>query len=130
MVHFKSTTTPQSERLLAHTLGYPKSWHVVRISPHPSFPDKEHFQDTIYSGDPEIADRYFNHTASMDAAMRWIEGESTKFDEDGGQLLRTEEEGTLDYLEEGDEVEVYYEKDRKWYHATIIEVIQYRDDVR
>lgn len=127
MVQFKSTTTPKSERLLAHTLGYPKSWHVRRISPHPLLVDNPNsFQDTIYTGDPEVADRYFNHTAAMDAAMQWREGESYQFDDEGGQLLPLE---GMD-LEEGDEVEVYYEKDREWCHATIVEVIEYRDDVR
>ena len=73
MVQFKSTTTPKSERLLAHTLGYPITWHVVRTSPHPILNKPNTFQDIIYAGDPQIADAYFNHTAAMDAAMRWKE---------------------------------------------------------
>ena len=144
-LQFKPTTTPHSERILANTLGYPKSWHVVRFVPHPlllPLSDKQPnkgtstsntFQDIIYAGDPEVADAYFNHTAAMDAAMSWVDGENNNntpspFDDEGGQLLPLERE--LMEFEEGDEVQVYYEQDCKWYHATIIEVIPYRDDVR
>mmetsp|Transcript_22458 Transcript_22458/g.28342 ORF Transcript_22458/g.28342 Transcript_22458/m.28342 type:complete len:432 (-) Transcript_22458:51-1346(-) len=132
MIEFKSTTTPKSERLLANTMGYPATWHVVRTVPHPALPvntDKNKnntFQDIIYAGDPEIADAYFNHTAAMKAAMKWVEGESMPFDDNGGQLLPVEEPD----LGEGDEVEVYYDQDREWGKATIMEVIDYRDDVR
>lgn len=140
MIQFKSTTTPQSERLLAHTLGYPKSWHVVRKCPHPIVQKPNTFQDLIYAGDPQVADMYFNHTAAMDAAMKWRseddervvsggETSSTPFDDDGGQMLPMEGD-LVRYWEEGDEVEVYYDVDRKWYHATIIDVHEYRDDER
>ena len=130
MIQFKSTTTPKSERQLANTLGYPETWHVVRICPHPLLKNKPNsFQDIIYAGDPEIADCYFNHTSAMDAAIHFKEGESTPFDDYGGQLSPLViEEG--DSYEEGDEVEVYYDQDRKWYVATILEVLEYRDDVR
>jgi hypothetical protein len=132
-LQFKPTTTPHSERILANTLGYPKSWHVVRFVPHPLLPTSNTFQDIIYTGDPEVADAYFNHTAAMDAAMTWMDGENNNntpspFDDEGGQLLPLERE--LMEFEEGDEVQVYYEQDCEWYHATIIEVIPYRDDVR
>ena len=127
MIQFKSTTTSKSQLLLANTLGYPPNWHVVRTVPHPLLQTQPNtFQDIIYSGDPEIADRYFNHTAAMEKAMKWIDGESMIFDDDGGQMLPVE---VLD-LEEGDEVEVYYDQERKWNRAVIIEVIEYRDDTR
>mmetsp|Transcript_6540 Transcript_6540/g.7331 ORF Transcript_6540/g.7331 Transcript_6540/m.7331 type:complete len:413 (-) Transcript_6540:119-1357(-) len=126
MVLFESTTTPKSERLLANTLGYPNTWHVVRRVPHPILKTPNTFQDIIYSGDPKVSDAYFNHVAAMDVAMKWKEGESTPFDENGGQLLPLE----VVELVEGDEVEVYYEDDSCWYHAIVTEVLQYKDDER
>ena len=158
MIQFKSTTTPKSEQILAHTLGYPKSWHVVRKCPHPILQKPNTFQDIIYTGNPQVADMYFNHTAAMEAAMRWkgeegdddddiavhvgeegnyLEndvsvsrgGPSTAFDNDGGHMLPMEGD-LVQYWEEGDEVEVYYDGDQKWHHATIVEVIEYRDDER
>ena len=66
----------------------------------------------------------------MDAAMRWKEdgggGDGTQFNDEGGQLLPLEPVE----LEEGSEIEVYYDQDRKWYHATVMEVVNYRDDER
>ena len=147
MIEFQSTTTPKSERLLANTMGYPDTWHVVRTVPHPDLPPSSDsytstFQDIIYAGDPEIADAYFNHTAAMEAAMRWVQraqtggGESSynnnncsPFDDYGGQLLPIDLE-LMEQLGEGDEIEVYYDQDREWGRAVIEEVVEYRDDTR
>lgn len=106
--------------MLADILGYPKSWHVVRVVNDGSF------FDTIYAGDPKTADTYYNHIAAMDAAVRWKEGESTPYDDNGGQMLPVP---TFE-LSEGDMVEVYYEPDRTWYKAKITKVVHYKDDVR
>ena len=101
MVSFEPTSSPESERILADILGYPKSWHVVRVVKDGSF------FDTIYAGDPKTADTYYNHIAAMDAAVKWNEGESTPYDDNGGQMLPVP---TFE-LSEGDMVEVYYEPD-------------------
>lgn len=120
MVTFEPTTTPVSQRMLANTLGYPDSWHVVRVVKDGSF------FDTIYAGDPKTADTYYNHIAAMDAAIKWKEGESTPYDDNGGQMLPI----PTFKLREGDTVEVYYEPDSAWYKAKITKVVQYKDDVR
>jgi hypothetical protein len=120
MVSFEPTSSPESERILADILGYPKSWHVVRVVNDGSF------FDTIYAGDPKTADTYYNHIAAMDAAVKWREGESTPYDDNGGQMLPVP---TFE-LSEGDMVEVYYEPDRTWYKAKITKVVHYKDDVR
>lgn len=120
MVSFEPTSSPESERILADILGYPKSWHVVRAVKDGSF------FDTIYAGDPKTADTYYNHIAAMDAAVKWNEGESTPYDDNGGQMLPVP---TFE-LSEGDMVEVYYDPDRTWYKAKITKVVNYKDDVR
>lgn len=126
MVTFEPTTTPQSERLLADTLGYPKSWHVVRVVKNQG--PSQTFFDTIYAGDPKAnADTYYNHLAAMNAAMKWKEGESTPYDQNGGQMLPVDK--TIK-IAVGDEVEVYYDPDSAWYAAVVKKVIQYKDDVR
>ena len=38
---YTATTDAESERQLARSLGYPKSWHVVRLVPHPSLIEEE-----------------------------------------------------------------------------------------
>ena len=117
-----STTTPQSERLLANTLGYPKSWHVVRKA----LDDGTCFSDTIFSGDPNAnADTYYNHAAAFDAALRWKEGESTPYDDAGGQMMSRVVNVAL-----GDEVECLYDGDGEWYRAYITKITEYNDDVR
>ena len=122
MVTFEATSTPQSERLLANTLGYPNSWHVVRVV------SSQSFHDTIYAGEPKAnSDTYYNHLAAMNAAMKWKEGESTPYDNNGGQMLPIDQ--SVEILE-GDEVEVYYEPDNAWYAATVKTVVHYKDDVR
>ena len=126
MVTFEATTTPQSERLLANTLGYPISWHVVRVvkGKGPS----QIFYDTIYAGKPEAnADTYYNHLAAMDAVMKWKEDVSTPYDDDGGQMLPVDQ--SVEIIE-GDEVEVYYDRDDAWYAAVVKTVTHYKDDVR
>ncbi len=52
------------------------------------------------------------------------------FDNGGGQMVPLEEVEFYSTLGEGDEVEVYYDQDREWGRATIVEVVDYRDDVR
>ena len=128
---FQSTTSPKSERRLAHSLGYPKSWHVVRIAPHPADDSSAQgngktFLDTIYAGNPKSnVDTYYNHCAAYDAALSWKEGESTGYDNSGGQML-----AQLAQFKKGDEVEVLYEPDGQWYDATVIKVKAYDDDIR
>jgi len=126
MVAFEATTTPQSERLLANTLGYPNSWHAVRVVK--SEGSSQSFHDTIYAGEPKAnADTYYNHLAAMNAAMKFKEGESTPYDDNGGQMLPIDQ--SVEILE-GDEVEVYYDPDSAWYAATVKTVVTYKDDVR
>jgi len=130
----KSTTTPQSERFLADSLGYPKSWHVRRILISKTAPDdssaaaaESHTcQDVIYAGDPNTrVDVYFNHIAAMEAALSWKEGESTGFENKGGHLLPL-----VPAFSKGDTVQVFYEPDDCWYEAVILKVKTYNDDVR
>ena len=126
MEAFEATTTPQSERLLANTLGYPSSWHVVRVVKGEG--SSQSFHDTIYAGEPKAnADTYYNHLAAMNAAMKFKEGESTPYDDNGGQMLPIDQ--SVEILE-GDEVEVYYDQDSAWYAATVKTVVTYKDDVR
>jgi len=144
---FKRTTTPKSERLLANSLGYPKSWHVVRkIEPNTgtdtetetetesddetkqqhSRPNNKTCIDTIYSGDPKAnVDTYYNHLAAYEAAVLWVEGTSTPYDRKGGQMLERKVEFEL-----GDLVEVFYELDGNWYEAKVLKATQYQDAVR
>jgi hypothetical protein len=127
MVKFEATTTPKSERLLANTLGYPESWHAVRkINSDDN--DKETFDDTIYAGDPKSTpDIYYNHLAAMNAAAKWVDGESTPYDDNGGQMLPIDQTVKINA---GDEVEVYYEPDSAWYAAVVKKVTEYKDDTR
>ena len=132
----KPTTTSQSERLLADSLGYPKSWHVVRkliISNSNSDPtaadasaNTQTCQDIIYAGNPNAkVDVYFNHIAAMEAALSWTEGESSGWDNKGGQLLPL-----VAGFVKGETVEVFYEPEDTWYEATIVKVKMSKDDVR
>lgn len=126
-MRFEATTTPKSERLLADTLGYPETWHVVRKT-NSENDGVQTFFDTIYAGDPKSnSDIYYNHRAAMDASTKWVEGESTPYDDDGGQMLPIEQ--TVEILA-GDEVEVYYEPDCAWYAAVVKKVTKYKDDTR
>mmetsp|Transcript_21284 Transcript_21284/g.29847 ORF Transcript_21284/g.29847 Transcript_21284/m.29847 type:complete len:419 (+) Transcript_21284:205-1461(+) len=131
---FQSTTNPKSERLLAHSLGYPKGWHVVRIVPHPSDQkdDQEDntthktFLDVIHAGDPSSSvDTFYNHSAAYEAALDWKEGESDGYEKKGGQMLPQ-----VAAFKKKDTVEVYYEPEDKWYDATILKVTSYEDDIR
>ncbi|GFH46892.1 hypothetical protein CTEN210_03366 [Chaetoceros tenuissimus] len=127
MVHFEETNTPESQRMLANTLGYPDSWYVVRVVTDEA-DGSQSFYDTIYAGDPKAnSDTYYNHLAAMNAAKDWKEGESTPYDNDGGQMLPIDQ--TVEILQ-GDEVEVYYEPDSTWYAATVKAVVHYEDDTR
>ncbi len=127
MTKFEATTTPKSERLLANTLGYPDSWHVVR-KVNSTDDGKETFDDTIYAGDPKsMPDMYYNHLAAMNAAAKWKEGESTPYDDNGGQMLPIDQTVKI---QAGDEVEVYYEPDGAWYAAVVKKVTEYSDDTR
>jgi len=141
----RPTTGLKSEILLAHTLGYPKSWRVVRTieegevsvssgSDDDSNSENEndkpshyrYISDTIYAGDPALGvDGYCNHAAATDAALRWIDDKSNGFNDDGGQML----ERSARY-EKGDTVEVLYEADETWYDAEVVRVVLYEDDVR
>ena len=117
----QATTSPLSERLLAHTLGYPNGWHVVR-----TVESDGSYYDFIHAGDPQKnVDMYFNHMAAYTAAMKWKEGESTGFENKGGQMLPR-----VASFKVGDEVEVLYEPDGQWYGATIERVTEYEDDIR
>lgn len=132
---FKSTTTPQSERQLAYSLGYPKSWHVVRVAPNPNvydvskdrasqFPDGHGNTclDTIYAGDPMAnSDTYYNHIAALSASMKWKEGRSTPFDQKGGQMLDANKE-----YKRGDIVEALY--NGEWFQAKIMKVKHFREN--
>jgi len=126
MVIFEATPLTQSQRLLANTLGYPSSWHVVRVVKGEG--STQTFYDTIYAGKPEAnSDTYYNHLAAMDAAMKWKEGESTPYDDNGGQMLPVDQ--SVEIID-GDEVEVYYDPDDAWYGALVKKVVHYKDDVR
>jgi len=127
----KSTTTPQSERLLADSLGYPKSWHVRRIilkqdSCSTTATHVMTCQDTIYAGNPNHkVDVYFNHIAAMEAAINWNEGESLGWENKGGQLLPV-----IATFAKGDIVQVFYQPEDAWYDATILKIRMYKDEVR
>jgi hypothetical protein len=128
----KATTDAQSEKALARSLGYPSSWHVIRVVPHPSEFDEAEprnsgsFHDTIYAGDPaKGVDVYYNHSAALGAAMEWKEGESTGYDHAGGQMLPR-----VPQFQKDSWVEVYYPEEDKWYKAQIKKVKQYVDDIR
>jgi len=132
----KATTDAQSEKDLARSLGYPSSWHVIRVIPHPSELDGVDnvsearnigsFNDTIYAGDPaKGVDVYYNHSAALGAAMEWKEGESTGYDNGGGQMLPR-----VPQFQKDSWVEVYYPDEDKWYKAQVKKVKQYVDDIR
>jgi hypothetical protein len=108
------TTDALSERQLAAALGYPLSWHVVRLSH-----DKPDF---IYAGNPSrnVA-VWFNHEAALRAAADWEEGMSSPYK--GGHLLPKRP-----LFKKNEVIEVLYKK--KWYHATIVKRKDYEDEYR
>jgi len=126
-----ATTDAISELRLARSLGYPKSWHVVRsLIPHPTATDTgtgtgaHLIQDRIFAGDPaENADLYYNHSAAFERAATWKEGESGPWDDEGGQMLPKEAK-----YRKGTSVQVLF--DGKWYNATITKVGEFTDDIR
>jgi hypothetical protein len=84
------------------------------------------FVDRIYAGDPQKGfDCYYNHSAAYEAGLKWVPGESTGYDTKGGQMLARKAA-----YSKGDEVEVYYEPEDKWYASQITKVKQYDDDIR
>lgn len=108
------TTDARSERQLAAALGYPLSWHVVRLSP-----DKPDF---IYAGDPsKNVAVWLNHEAAQRAAADWEEGKSSPFK--GGHLLPIKP-----LYKKNEVVEVLYKS--KWYPATIVKRKDYEDEYR
>jgi len=130
----RPTTDARSERCLAAALGYPKSWRVVRKvaqfkdekATGDSDNNKAVVEDRIYAGNPNLSvDTYFNHEAARKAALKWVEGESSGYDQKGGQLLPM-----VSLYNKKDAVEVYYESDDNWYEATIVKRIEYDDDIR
>lgn len=108
------TTDARSERQLAAALGYPLSWHVVRLSP-----DKP---DLIYAGNPaKNVAVWFNHEAARAAAAEWQEGKTSAYK--GGHLLPRKPR-----FKKNEVVEVIYKK--KWYPATITKRKDYEDQYR
>ena len=82
-------------------------------------------QDRIFAGDPaNNADLYCNHGAAFEAASHWVEGESTPYDDEGGQMLPREAK-----YNKGQDIQVLYD-DGKWYNAKITRVAVYPDDIR
>ena len=118
---------PKSQMKLALSLGYPMNWHVIRVYPHPASPDApDSFMDRIYAGDPsKNVDAYFNHHAAMTAALKFVEGESTGYENKGGQMLPRKPN-----FKANDEVEVLYEEDGQWYDAQVVKVKTFVDDIR
>ena len=127
-----ATADATSERRLARSLGYPSAWHVSRtLIPDPSAADSSSssskfiVQDRIFAGDPaENADLYYNHGAAFEAASSWVEGESTAYDGEGGQMLPKQAK-----YKKNDDIQVLYD-DGKWYNARITKVNVYPDDIR
>lgn len=109
------TTDARSERQLAAALGYPLSWHVVRLSP-----DKP---DLIYAGNPRKPNVavWFSHEAARAAAAAWQEGKSSAYK--GGQLLPRKP-----LFKKNQVVEVMYKQ--KWFPATITKRKEYEDQFR
>jgi len=108
------TTDALSERQLAAALGYPLSWHVVRLSP-----DKP---DLIYAGNPsKNVAVWFNHEAARAAAAEWQEGKTSAYK--GGHLLPRKP-----LFKKNEVVEILYKK--KWYPATITKRKDYEDQYR
>ena len=84
------------------------------------------YMDQIYTGKPDSGcDMYFNHEVAMQAALKWVEGTSTCYDDKGGQLLPREPKFKVD-----DTIEVYYEDEDTWYYATVVKVKEYLNDIR
>lgn len=135
MTEIKATTDAESERNLARSLGYPQSWHVVRVQPHPALLEEDSeaatntaasFMDVIYAGDPSAGvDVYYNHSAALSAALEWKNGESTGFENQGGQMLPR-----VPKFKKDSWVEVYYPDEDKWYKAQVKKVKPYVNDVR
>eukprot|EP00586_Coscinodiscus_wailesii_P022112 CAMPEP_0172500748 /NCGR_PEP_ID=MMETSP1066-20121228/142582_1 /TAXON_ID=671091 /ORGANISM="Coscinodiscus wailesii, Strain CCMP2513" /LENGTH=444 /DNA_ID=CAMNT_0013275157 /DNA_START=385 /DNA_END=1722 /DNA_ORIENTATION=+ len=105
-------------------MGYPSSWHVVRIVPHPASSDPKSCMDLIYAGDPlNNVDLYYNHNAAFAAALVYEEGVSSGYEAKGGQML-PRKAGFV----KGEEVEVMF--DGVWYEASIVKFKMYADDIR
>jgi len=127
-LHLESNSdSPKMQMQLAWSLGYPSTWHVVRVYPHSATPEKlDSFMDRIYAGDPtKNVDAYFNHHAAMTAALRYEEGVSTGYENKGGQMLPRRAKFKVK-----DSVEVLYEDDGQWYEAEIVKVRMFLDDIR
>lgn len=108
------TTDARSERQLAAALGYPLSWHVVRLAP-----DKP---DLIYAGSPyQNVAVWFNHASAQAAAAEWQEGKTSPYK--GGHLLPIKP-----LYKKNEVVEVLYKK--KWYAASIVKRKDYEDEYR
>lgn len=109
----KPTTDDKSERFLANALGYPRSWRVERRIEENSKNSKTVNVDRIFAGPKDAGpDTYFNHPAAQAAAAEWVEGESTGYENKGGQLLPRKPR-----FQKGDRVKVNYEG--QWCPATI-----------
>mmetsp|Transcript_42543 Transcript_42543/g.49726 ORF Transcript_42543/g.49726 Transcript_42543/m.49726 type:complete len:488 (-) Transcript_42543:263-1726(-) len=141
---YNSTTDAESELRLASIMGYPSSWRVMRVVPHPGDVGKEgvfsisspdgvsrgtSFQDVIFAGDREkgFVDRYYNHVAAMTAAaLHWHPEESTSYDQEGGQMPPP-----LQIYSKKDKVEVLWdEEEGVWYDAHITKSKIEKNDVR
>lgn len=108
------TTNEREERQLAAALGYPLSWHVVRLS--------SDTPDLIYAGNPsKNVALWFNHEEARAAAAEWQEGKTSAYK--GGHLLPRKP-----LFKKNEVVEVLYKK--KWYPATIIKRKDYEDQYR
>lgn len=123
-----ATTDATSELRLARSLGYPKSWHVVRtLIPNPAERDAAKqliVQDRIFAGDPaENADLYYNHSAAFERAVSWKDEDSGPWDDEGGQMMPKEAR-----YKKGANIQVLFEG--KWYNATITKVGEFTDDIR
>jgi len=138
----KPTTTPESELLLAKSLGYPSGWRVVRTVPHPALldlPKSEvtslvshkidqvrsriftHF-DVIYTSSDGAADWYYNHSSAMQAALDFVDDKYTGF---GGKGHGLKEQPL--YVKD-DLVNVKFEG--IWYAAVCTGFKRYDDEIR
>jgi len=139
---YKPTTTPESELLLAKSLGYPSGWRVVRTVPHPALldvPKSEvtslvshktdqarsriftHF-DVIYTSSDGAADWYYNHSSAMQAALDFVDDKYTGF---GGKGHGLKEQPL--YVKD-DLVNVQFEG--TWYAAVCTGFKRYDDEIR
>lgn len=122
----KPTTDEKSERYLASALGYPASWHVVRVveenksnedvdgaTDDKNAPQRLKIIDRIYAGKPsDGVDMWFHHAAAQAAAEEWVEGESTGYEHKGGHLLPRKPK-----FQKNDEVKVLFEGE--WLPAVV-----------